>query len=102
MAYTYPTHSPFSIPVESLVTRLAKWQHRLGPREIDIGRFPDNRENLIPPLPVLQQHSFRFMKWLYRSNKNDLALVQQPDGTTAVLKIVTQLASHAEEAATDF
>ena len=81
-----------TIPTTTLLQRLEWCQKDEAKffRELDIGEFPGCVPADSKPLPELDDKvSFRLVRWLYRSNGSDLALVELPNHPLSVLKIVS-------------
>ncbi|KAF7507346.1 hypothetical protein GJ744_010663 [Endocarpon pusillum] len=82
----------YTIPTTTLLGRLEwcqKDEAKFFP-ELDIGEFPSRVPADSKPHPELDDKvSFRFVRWLHRSNGSDLALVELPNHPLRVLKIVS-------------
>ncbi|ERF68467.1 hypothetical protein EPUS_03785 [Endocarpon pusillum Z07020] len=80
----------YTIPTTTLLQRL-EWCQKDEAKffcELDIGEFPSRVPAGSKPFPELDDKlNFRFVRWLYRSNGSDLALVELPNHPLTVLKI---------------
>lgn len=87
----------YVVSVRELRRRL-EWCHedeagRIG--QLDIGRFPESTSAASGCLEKLaSDKKFVFHKWLHRSNRSDVALVDHVSHGAVVLKIVSLLRAH--------
>jgi hypothetical protein len=87
----------YVVPVSELYRRLEWYQKDeagcIG--QLDIGNFPESTSAASECLEELaSDKQFVFRKWLHRSNRSDLALVDHVSHGTVVLKIVSLLRAH--------
>jgi hypothetical protein len=86
----------YVVPVSELYRRLEWCQEYEAERidQLDIGNFPESTSAASECLEELADKKFVFRKWLHRSNRSDLALVDHVSRGTVVLKIVSLLRAH--------
>jgi hypothetical protein len=86
---TEATNHRYNVPVDRLLDQFAQcMRYRIHQNTIDMGEYPETTSINVPGLPKLKEKTFKFIKWVYRANGSDLALVSQPKGKPALLKMI--------------